>query len=150
MTFINSDFTSISRLFCLLECHNLTFRWIKLSKDICASSVEVLGANVRISSACWKPPAYMLFTDAPIERACSCLRSGSIMSRNRAGDKTDPCLTPCPRAKGGETCCPRQTELRPSDYQFLSKYHVLEFIPAWNSLFRSTENSTESNAFSKS
>ena len=104
----------------------------------------MLGTSVQISSACRKPPAYMLFTDAPIERACSCLRSGSIMSRNRAGDKADPCLTPHPRAKGGETCCPRRTELRPSEYQLLSKHHVLEFIPAWNSLFRSTENSMPS------
>ena len=36
--------------------------------DICASNVEVVEASVRISSACIKPPTYMLFTDAPIQR----------------------------------------------------------------------------------
>ena len=63
--------------------------------EICGSSVDDVEANVRMSSACRKPPAYMLLTEAPIERDCSCRNRVSMTSMNSAGDKMDPCHTPC-------------------------------------------------------
>ncbi|CAI8025497.1 hypothetical protein GBAR_LOCUS14725, partial [Geodia barretti] len=59
--------------------HLEVFSFRKLSSvnffmvEICASSVVVEEANVQMSSACRKPPIYMLFTDAPMESDCSCL-----------------------------------------------------------------------------
>ena len=90
--------------------HLEVFNFRKLSSvnflmvDICALSVVVEEAIVRMSSACRKPPTYMLFADAPMESDCSCLRRGSITSKNNAGDRMDPCRTPRPRVKREDTC----------------------------------------------
>ena len=48
-------------------------------------------ASVLTSSAWMKPPAYKLLIDNPTPEFDS---SGSITSRNRAGDRMEPCLTP--------------------------------------------------------
>ena len=50
---------------------------------------------------------YMLLTEAPIERDCSCRNRGSMTSKNSAGDKMDPCCTPRPSGKGEERLLPQ-------------------------------------------
>lgn len=82
----------------------------------CASSDDRLEASVRMSSACKKAPAYMLLTVAPMESDWSCLKRGSMTSKNSAGDRVEPCHTPRPRANEGDACCPTRTELRQSVY----------------------------------
>ena len=118
-----------------------------VTREIWASRVVGLEASVRMSSACRYPPAYVLFTEAPIDWDWRCLRRGSMTSRNRAGERMDPCLTPRPRGKEEETCYLRRMELRQSVYQLRNIRHVLAFTPMSNSLFNSTGNSTESKAF---
>ena len=47
-----------------------------------------------MSSAWMKPPAYKLLIDKPTPEFSKSDSSGSITSRNRAGDRMEPCLTP--------------------------------------------------------
>ena len=49
-----------------------------------------------------------------------------MTSKNRAGKRMDPCLTPHSRGNAGDTCCLRRTELLQSVYQLRSRRHVLE------------------------
>lgn len=92
----------------------------------------------------------LVLTKAPTESDWSCLKRGSITRRNKASEKMDPCITPRPRAKEGDTCWPKHTELLHFVYQLHSKRHVLEFMPVSKSLFRRMGNSTESNTYCRS
>ncbi len=61
---------------------------------ICFSKVSLLVDTVRMSSACANAPENSPEMFGPSEFPCSSLRSGSMMSKNRVGDNTDPCRTP--------------------------------------------------------
>ena len=70
---------------------------------ICSCRVARELLIVCMSSAWMKPPAYMSPTDGPRPLFCKDFKRGSIISRKRTGERTDPWRTPCSRVSGEDS-----------------------------------------------
>ena len=117
---------------------------------ICSCKVARELLMVRISSAWMKAPAYVPPTDGPNPLLCRDFRRGSMISKKRAGERTEPWRTPRSRLNTDDKE-PFTLTIHFGDiYQLRISLQALPSIPASYRRFRRTEYWMESNAFCKS
>ena len=108
------------------------------------------GAIVRRSSAWAAAPTKEPYMESPAFLSLRVSSRGSIIIRNKMGDKTEPCFTPLVIENGSLNFEPTRILLKADEYQLNTIRQHFPFTPMANSLFRRILNSIESKAFSRS
>ena len=95
--------------------HFCTLSWRKFCLQTSSTIViwfwreSELEEGVHMSSAWMKPPAYKLLIDKPTQVFSKSDSSESMTSKNRVGDRMEPCFTPLSKTYGFDSPSPTQT-----------------------------------------